>query len=72
MMIAGQALNKPSSSSKAKQTLQRKSQNLLSVKAAQRLKSVRQNLKPWNPASGADDSSQKNLSGALVSLLYTG
>lgn len=38
MMIAGLALNKRSSSSKVKQTLQRKLWNLLSVKATQRLK----------------------------------
>lgn len=72
MMIARLALNKRSSSSKVKQTLQRKSQNLLSVKATQRLKSLCQDLKTWNPASGGDDSSRKNLPGALLSLLYTG
>lgn len=62
-------LNKHSSSSKVKQTLQRKLRNLLSGKATQRLKSIRQNLKTWNPASGVDDSSQKNLPGALMPLL---
>lgn len=72
MMIAGLALNKRSSSSKVKQTLQRKLQNLLSVKETQRLKSICQDLKTWNPASGVDDSCQENLSGGLLSLLYTG
>lgn len=69
MMIAGLALNKRSSSSKVKQTLQRKLWNLLSVKATQRLKSICQNLKTWNTASGVGDSSQKNLPGALLLLL---
>lgn len=70
MMIAGLALNKRSSSSKVKHTLQRKLWNLLSVKATQRLKSICQHLKTQNPARGGDDSSQKNLPGALLSLLY--
>lgn len=46
MMIAGLALNKRSSSSKVKQTLQRKSRNSLFVKATQRSKSVCRWIQP--------------------------
>lgn len=59
MMIAGLALNKRSSSSKVKQTLQRKLWNSLFVKATQRSKFIRQIFKTLNPTSGVDDSSHK-------------
>jgi len=72
MMIAGLALNKHSSSSKVKQTLQMKLWNSLFVKAAQRSKYICQIFKTLNPASEVDGSSQKNLSGALMSLLRIG
>lgn len=72
MMIAGLALNKHSSSSKVKQTLQRKLQNLLFVKATQRSKSTWQIFKTLNPVSGLDLLSQQHWLAAKPSLTLRG
>lgn len=70
MMIAGLTLNKHSSSSK--QTLQRKLQNLLFVKATQRSKSIWQIFKTLNLVSGPDPLSRQHWLAAKPSLALRG